>query len=110
MLNTGYNISYSIQEKMFNMIDEYFRINKPSNVFFLIDSRHGITPKDAEIIEYLLNLNHNLIFILTKVDKAKQKEIAKTLKNDYLKNFKYFKSSIDNEKLINAIRDEINKY
>ena len=39
-----------------------------------------------------------------------QKEIAKTLKNDYLKNFKYFKSSIDNEKLINAIRDEINKY
>ena len=107
----GYaNISYSIQEKMFNMIDEYFRINKPSNVFFLIDSRHGITPKDAEIIGYLLNLNHNLIFILTKVDKAKQKEIAKTLKNDYLKNFKYFKSSIDNEKLINAIRDEINKY
>ena len=44
------------------------------------------------------------------MDKAKQKEIAKTLKNDYLKNFKYFKSSIDNEKLINAIRDEINKY
>ena len=107
----GYaNISYSIQEKTFNMIDEYFRINKPSNVFFLIDSRHGITSKDVEIIEYLLSLNHNLTFILTKVNKAKQKEIAKTLKNGYFQNFEFFKSSINNEKLINAIRDEINKY
>lgn len=107
----GYaNISYSIQEKMFNMIDEYFKFNKPSTVFFLIDSRHGITQKDEEIINYLVSLDHKLIFILTKVDKAKQKEIAKTLKHNYLQNFKYFKSSIDNEKFINAIRDEINKY
>ncbi len=106
----GYaNISFSIQEKMFNMIDEYFKINKPSYVFCLIDSRHGVTKKDKEIIDYLINLGHNLIFILTKVDKAKQKEITKSLKNDYFQKFELFKSSINNEKLINIIRERINK-
>lgn len=98
------NISLSIQEKMFNMIDQYFQYSKPIYVFLLIDARRGITEKDRTIIEHLISLNHKIIFIVTKVDKAKQSEIAKTLKNDYFKNNKFFLSSISNKNQIEKIR------
>lgn len=98
------NISLSIQEKMFSMIDQYFQYSKPIYVFLLIDARRGIMEKDQTIIEHLISLNHKIIFIVTKVDKAKQSEIAKTLKNDYFKNNKFFLSSISNKNQIEKIR------
>ena len=101
------NISLSIQEKMFNMIDQYFQYSKPIYVFLLIDARRGITEKDQTIIEHLISLNHKIIFIVTKVDKAKQSEIANTLKSDYFKNNKFFLSSISNKKQIEKIRQFI---
>lgn len=101
------NISLSIQEKMFIMIDQYFRYSKPIYVFVLIDARRGITEKDQTIIEHLISLNHKIIFIVTKVDKAKQSEIANTLKSDYFKNNKFFLSSISNKKQIEKIRQFI---
>lgn len=101
------NISLSIQEKMFIMIDQYFRYSKPVCVFVLIDARRGITEKDQTIIEHLINLNHKIVFIVTKVDKAKQSEIANTLKNDYFKNNKFFLSSIFNKKQLQKIKEFI---
>ncbi len=106
----GYaNVSIRIQEEMFGMIDQYFKENKPEFVFLLIDSRHGITEKDNQIIRHLINLKHNLVFILTKTDKAKQSEIAKNIQNDYFSIYPFFKSSINNSKLIHDIKQFINK-
>lgn len=101
------NISISIQKKMFEMIDEYFNKANPTTVFVLIDSRRGITEKDEEIINYLLDLNHNVLLILTKVDKANQSEIHKAMSHPFFKKLNYFKSSINNEKLISLINDYI---
>ena len=102
------NISLEKQEKMFEMVDEYFRKNHPKYVFLLIDSRRGIMEKDEEIIEYLKELKHNIIFIITKTDKAKQSELVKCLKNDYFRSNKYFLASINNEKQLSQLRDFIN--
>ncbi len=107
----GYaKISYSEQERMFSMVDEFFRLNKPEVVFVLIDAKIGITSKDEEIIEYLDSLNHNIKLILTKVDKANQSELSKTLKHPIVKDFEHFRSSIENEKYIEKIREYIKNY
>lgn len=101
------NISLSIQEKMFEMVDQYFNEAKPGVVCVLIDSRRGITEKDDEIINHLLSLSHNVILILTKIDKAKQSELAQALKHPFFRELKYFQSSINNSRLINQIRSFI---
>lgn len=101
-------ISLSAQKKMFKMIDEYFNEAKPNIVFVLIDARRGIMKQDQEIIDYLVSLKHNIILIITKTDKATQKEISQILKNEYFKKIKYFQSAISNEKKISVIRDFIN--
>lgn len=104
----GYaKISKNIQEKMFAMIDEYFKLNRPKKVFILIDAKIGIQPKDSEIISYLSSLDHNISLILTKCDKANQSEINKTLKNELFKSFNYFMVSEKNQKQIGSLREYI---
>lgn len=91
------------QEKMFTIIDEYFNNVYPNIVFLLIDGRIGMQKQDENIINYLYSLNHNINLIITKCDKANQKQISKTLKNNFFAKIKYFKSSIKNEKEIKNI-------
>jgi GTP-binding protein len=45
----------------------------------LIDSRHGIKPVDVEIMEMLDTAAVNYQLVLTKADKVKPTELAKTL-------------------------------
>ncbi|MBD5423109.1 MAG: YihA family ribosome biogenesis GTP-binding protein [Mycoplasma sp.] len=101
------NIALQLQEKMFLMVDEYFNNSNPNIVFLLIDARRGIMRQDENIIEHLINLKHNIVLILTKVDKAKQSEIASSLKHKYFKTIPYFESSIKNENKINKIKEFI---
>lgn len=96
-------ISKDKQQKMFNMIDEYFRESKPNYVFILFDARLGLQKQDVSICNYLSDLNHNIIFVGTKIDKAKQSEVSKALKNDLFKKYKYFLISKENKKQINNL-------
>lgn len=108
----GYGFAKLAKEKqilMYKMIDDYFKFRKPTYVFLLIDSRRGISSKDDEIINYLLNLNHKIIFVLTKVDKSTQKELSNTLKSEYFNKMQYFLSAYNDEKKISKIRDFINQ-
>lgn len=100
-------ISKQQQEKMFYMVNEYFNYNKPKVVFILIDSRCGILKQDEEIIEYLSNLNHKIVLIITKTDKAKQKELARTLKHNLFKNHQHFLSADSNQNKILKIKEFI---
>jgi len=45
----------------------------------LIDSRHGVKPPDREIMEMLDNAAVNYQLVMTKADKVKPTELAKTL-------------------------------
>lgn len=103
------NISIKTQEKMFFMVDQYFKYGNPNFIFLLIDSRRGIGKQDEEIIEYLLNLNHNIILVLTKIDKATQKEISLTMKHPYFNQLKFFQISISNKKKIQQLNNFIKK-
>lgn len=101
------NISIKTQEKMFLMVDQYFKHGNPDVIFLLIDSRRGISQQDEEIIEHLLNLNHNIILVLTKIDKVTQKELSSTMKNSYFKKLKFFQVSISNAKKIQQLNEFI---
>lgn len=101
------NISKVKQEKMFYMIDQYFTNKKPEIVFVLIDSRCGILKQDEDIIKYLIELKHNVVLIITKIDKSKQKELAQTLKHHYFQEFKYFLSEKSNLNKMNKIKNFI---
>lgn len=101
-------ISKEKQEHMFNMVDEYFQNSKPNYVFLLFDSRHGMQKQDTIICNYLNELNHNIILIGTKADKATQSEISKALNNDLLKKYQYFLIGKDNKKQINNLFSFIN--
>lgn len=103
------NVSIKTQEKMFAMVDQYFNENKPNVVFLLIDSRRGVSLQDNQIIEHLLELNHNVTLILTKLDKATQKEISSTMKNHYFHKLKYFQVSVSNQKKIDQLKQFIEK-
>lgn len=101
------NISIENQKKMFLMIDQYFLESKIDYVFVLIDSKIGITPKDEEIINHLLSLNHNVFLILTKIDKSIQSERSSSLKHVFFKQLKYFETSINDKKSILKLRNFI---
>ena len=55
----------------------------------LIDSRHGIKPVDVEIMEMLDNAAVNYQLVLTKADKVKPTELAKTLERTTAEAAKY---------------------
>lgn len=102
----GYaKISKSIQEKMFKMVDQYFTESKPKFVFVLIDSRHGIQEQDEEIINYLLNLQHNVVLVATKSDKATQSEVSKTKSHALFKELKYFICAQKDDKKLSQLRN-----
>ena len=103
------NISHSSQEKMFAMVDQYFKEATPDVVFLLIDARRGIMNQDQNIIDHLLDLNHNVVLIITKTDKATQKEMSACLKSEYFSKLKYLKSDINNYKKIETIKQFINE-
>lgn len=70
------------QDRWRKMMENYFRERKENirMVFVLVDSVVGVQPLDERMIEWLEYLGIPFTVVLTKTDKAKQKEISKTLK------------------------------
>ncbi|ADE19811.1 ribosome biogenesis GTP-binding protein YihA/YsxC [Mycoplasma crocodyli] len=107
----GYaKISKSQKDKMLKMIDEYLKNSSSLKaVLLLIDSRHGITNIDREIINYLVSINLPIVLIYTKIDKLNQKEksqLIKMSKNEFsINKFNYLFVSSQTRQGI----DELNK-
>lgn len=101
------NLSKTQQLNISQMINQYFEKAKPQMVFILIDARIGITNHDQEVIDYLNKLNYQIILILTKCDKVKQSELAKTLKHQYFQKYIFFKAKINNKNSIDQIKNFI---
>ncbi len=70
------------QEKWRRMMENYFQERKENikMVFVLIDSVAGVQKLDEQMIEWLEYIGVPFTVVLTKTDKASQKEIARTLK------------------------------
>ncbi len=64
------------------LIEDYFhqRRDNIALVLVLVDAKVGPTPDDAAMVEWLEYLGLPYAVVLTKTDKAKQKEISQTLK------------------------------
>jgi GTP-binding protein len=64
------------------LIEDYFhqRRDNIALVLVLVDAKVGPTPDDADMVEWLEYLGIPYAVVLTKTDKAKQKEISQTLK------------------------------
>jgi GTP-binding protein len=79
----GYaTVSKSTKEGWSQMIESYFK--QRENVFctfILIDSRLEPQKKDIEFINWLGGLGIPIALVLTKIDKIKQSELAKSKKN-----------------------------
>ncbi|WP_448587734.1 ribosome biogenesis GTP-binding protein YihA/YsxC [Thermocrinis sp.] len=69
------------RERWREMMERYFHDCKDriALVFLLIDGRHGPTSLDEEMIDFLEHTGIRYIVVLTKLDKADQKEQTKTL-------------------------------
>jgi len=65
-----------------DLIEDYFRSKKKdiALVLVLIDAKVGPTESDFQMVRWLDYLGLPYAVVLTKVDKAKQSEISKTLK------------------------------
>ena len=70
------------QERWRRMMESYFKERKENikMVFLLIDSVVGVQTLDEKMIEWLEFFGIPYTVVLTKTDKASQKEISKTLK------------------------------
>ena len=70
------------QERWRRMMENYFKEREENirMVFLLIDSVVGVQPLDEKMIEWLEFLGIPYTVVLTKTDKASQKEISRTLK------------------------------
>ncbi len=75
-------VSKREREEWKAMIERYFEQcrERIALVFFLVDSRVGPTELDKEGILWLESLRLPYLVVLTKTDKASQKEISQTLK------------------------------
>jgi len=83
----GYaKVSKTEREKWQKLIEDYFRSERNiSATFHFIDSRHHPTNLDVLLNNFLREINVPYTVILSKVDKLKQAELAKT--NKEIKNF-----------------------
>jgi GTP-binding protein len=79
----GYaKVSKTEREEWNKLIQSYFR--NTDNIMYaihLIDSRHEPTDLDILLNELLIDLEIPYIILLNKIDKCKQSEIAKAVKN-----------------------------
>lgn len=79
----GYaKLSKSQLEKMGKMMDEYFEGREQiSGIVSLIDSRHGPTKDDLDMIEYFRYFDFPVIIVATKIDKVPKTKRLKALKD-----------------------------
>ncbi len=79
----GYaKLSKSQLEKMGHMMDEYFTERDGiSCIVSLIDSRHGPTADDLDMIEYFRHFNFPVIIAATKIDKVPKTKRLKALRD-----------------------------
>ncbi|EDP76685.1 ribosome biogenesis GTP-binding protein YihA/YsxC [Hydrogenivirga sp. 128-5-R1-1] len=70
------------QDKWKRMMENYFKGRKENIrvVFLLIDAVAGVQKLDRQMIEWLQFVGLPFVVVLTKTDKAKQKELSRTLK------------------------------
>lgn len=75
-------VSKREREEWRHMIDRYFEKRRENIrvVFLLIDARVGPTQLDLDAIEWLSSLGLPYLLVLTKSDRAGQKEISQTVK------------------------------
>jgi GTP-binding protein len=75
-------VSGEERERWRLMMEKYFTQCKEKIqwVFLLIDSKVGPTPLDRSMIEFLSSFNLPYVLVLTKGDKADQREKEKTIK------------------------------
>ena len=78
----GYaQVSKSERQKWGKIMEEYFETREFLQlVVLIIDSRHGPTRDDMQMIEYIHYLEIPLLVIATKLDKLKQSKRVKQLK------------------------------
>lgn len=78
----GYaKISNTQKQKMLDMIHDYLvHRQNLKHLIVLIDSRHGITKTDEEILNYLEEMGMPFTLVFTKADKLKQKDKSQLLK------------------------------
>ncbi|VEU76415.1 ribosome biogenesis GTP-binding protein YihA/YsxC [Mycoplasmopsis columboralis] len=80
----GYaKLSQTQKQQMMLMIEEYLT-QRPNlvNLFLLIDARHGLTKIDMQIIQFLALNKITFSVVYTKIDKLKQSEKSKLIKNN----------------------------
>lgn len=107
----GYTISGSKHLDNFGkMMESYFNNPNLKLVVFLIDSRHEMSKDDADFYQFLTDNTFSYLLITTKFDKLNQKEKARLDKYiTSLNPTRFLVSSINNEKLLNEIRNQIVK-
>lgn len=78
----GYaQVSKSEREKWGIMMEEYFETREALKlVVLVIDSRHGPTRDDMQMVEYISHLDIPLLIIATKLDKVPQSKRVKQIK------------------------------
>lgn len=63
----------------------FWYLGEPKNdfrkIFLLVDSRHGLTPNDADVVEFLHGHGLPTVIIASKVDKLKNKDRTIQLRN-----------------------------
>ncbi|QJG66809.1 ribosome biogenesis GTP-binding protein YihA/YsxC [Mycoplasma phocoenae] len=84
----GYaKMSNKEQEQISEMIANYLQNRvQLKSIFVLIDSRHGVTPIDSEMIDLCFTLGLKVNIIVTKIDKSNQSALHKArtdMKNLY---------------------------
>jgi GTP-binding protein len=80
----GYaKLSLQERKKLEQLI--FWYLAEPKNdfrkIFLLVDSRHGLTPNDADVVEFLHGHGLPTVIIASKVDKLKNKDRATQLRN-----------------------------
>ncbi len=79
----GYaKISKAEREKWAALVENYFSLSRPRKAsFLLIDSRIPVQKSDLDAFEWLSSMGERVIIVPTKVDKLKNSEYARRLKD-----------------------------